>query len=100
ILQININGGKVTYTMGQPYYIYHVSITDIDKVRIRKQGPKRAMGELSGRFGYAAQEDYLHSWLEEARLNRLTGSQIQDFGQRLFIVLFDEKLRHNFLSFY
>lgn len=86
--------------MSQPYYIYYVSITDIDKVRVRKQGPKRAMGVLSGRFDYAAQEDYLHTWLEEARLNRLTGSQIQDFGQRLFTVLFDEKLRHNFLSFY
>jgi hypothetical protein len=86
--------------MGQPYYVYHITLTDMDTVRIRKQAPQQLIAEISGGFGYAAQEGYLCTQLNEARLNKLTASQIQDFGQKLFAILFDEKLSYDFFSFY
>src|SRR6266567_5722371 len=86
--------------MSQPYYIYHISITDIDRVRIRKHGPKQARRESSGKFDYVSHKDYLYALHEEARQNRLTGVQVQDLGQKLFKVLFDDSLSRNFLDFY
>lgn len=86
--------------MGVAYFNYHISITDIGRIRIKKSGPKPDMGESSGIFNYAANKDYIHTLHEAARTNNISETHLQELGILLFNTLFDKSLQQNFFDFY
>jgi CHAT domain len=88
--------------MVQPYYTYRIRITNADSVQVEKiDAENRERNQPIGKFGYKAEaKRRIQELHKAAHENKLTGTEIQELGEKLFEALFDGGLQNDFSSFY
>ncbi|MGB6170171.1 MAG: hypothetical protein WBF52_21500, partial [Geitlerinemataceae cyanobacterium] len=88
--------------MTKTYYTYRIRVANRDRVQVEKWDSQRQhLGQPSGIFRYQEKLEELTPLLKIARENRLKDSgKARELGEALFDILFDDRLRQDFVNFY
>ncbi|MCP4398396.1 MAG: CHAT domain-containing protein, partial [bacterium] len=88
--------------MPYSYHTYRIRIANRTHVRVEAlDSRKDAVDEPQGRLSFDEKTQARLSELQRAAVeNRLSGQEVEEFGELLFAVLFDDALRHDFFTRY
>ncbi len=88
--------------MVQDCYTFRIRIANPDNVQVEILDPdNNPLGQPSGKFDYSGRtRTFIQELHHAAREGKLTGLDVQELGQRLFVTLFDEVLRRDFFGLY
>ena len=84
------------------YYTYRIRVANRDRVQVEKRDVQHQdQGQPSGALRYQERLLEIEPLLQAAKNNELNDSTLaRSLGEALFDVLFDDRLRQDFVNFY